>query len=209
MENQQRMIKLYRNKIRLLDATYKTTKHAIPLFFVALKTNVDYQVVPSFALQDETTSANKEGLLILVSWIPLWQPKCFMVDNCEEERNSIGHVFQSKSNNGCFRFTRRLLCLQFGKAYLLKLIKEYYFFFIIKVIKHCAQWDCFRCVNTLIFLSSWKNIGIIFFSLNVLMKFYTNYRFGKTKGSIVCERSNIQLLPLFLFAPVVTKKWRC
>ena len=66
-ENQQKLIKLYGNNICLLVATYKTTKYATPLFFVVLKTNVDYQVVTSFALQDETTSATKEALLILRS----------------------------------------------------------------------------------------------------------------------------------------------
>ena len=103
-----------------MDATYKTTKYAIPLFFVALKANVDCQVVASFALQDETTSAIKEALLILRSWNPLSQPKCFMVDNCKEEINPIDHVFPSKGNNACFRFTKRLLCLQFAKAYLVR-----------------------------------------------------------------------------------------
>ena len=103
-----------------MDATYKTTKYAIPLFFVALKANVDCQVVASFALQDETTSAIKEALLILRSWNPLSQPKCFMVDNSKEEINSIDHVFPSEGNNVCFRFTKRLFCLQFAKAYLVR-----------------------------------------------------------------------------------------
>ena len=119
-ENQQELIKLYGNNVCLLDTTYKTTEYAMPLFFVVLKTNVDYQVVASFALQDETTSAIKDALLILRSWNLLWQPKCFMVDNCEEEINFIGRVFPSKGNNACFRFTRRLLCLQFAKGYLVK-----------------------------------------------------------------------------------------
>ena len=33
----------------------KQKKYAVLLFFVAVKTNVDYQVVGSFAIQDETT----------------------------------------------------------------------------------------------------------------------------------------------------------
>ena len=95
-EQQRRLIKIYGNSICLLDATYKTTKYAIPLFFVVVKTNVDYQVVGSFALQDETTEAIKEALSLLKSWNPIWQPKCFMVDNCEEEINSLTHVFPRK-----------------------------------------------------------------------------------------------------------------
>ena len=34
----------YGNSICILDTTYKTTKYAIPLFFLAVKTDVDYQV---------------------------------------------------------------------------------------------------------------------------------------------------------------------
>ena len=33
----------------------KQKKYAVLLFFVAVKTNVDYQAVGSFAIQDETT----------------------------------------------------------------------------------------------------------------------------------------------------------
>ena len=46
-KNQQRLIKQYGDSICLLDATYKTTKYAAPLFFVVLKTNVDYQLIGS------------------------------------------------------------------------------------------------------------------------------------------------------------------
>ena len=41
------------NRIVLLDATYKTTNYSISLFFVAVKTNVKYMVVGSFAIQEE------------------------------------------------------------------------------------------------------------------------------------------------------------
>ena len=45
---QRRLLQRYGNDVCLLDATYKTTKYALPLFFVAVKTNVDYQIVASF-----------------------------------------------------------------------------------------------------------------------------------------------------------------
>ncbi|XP_066935327.1 uncharacterized protein [Clytia hemisphaerica] len=96
---QRRMLKRYGNKICLLDATYKTTKYSLPLFFVAVKTNVDYQVVASFVTQDETTAAITEALSIIKSWNPFsdwdWNPTCFMVDNCEEEIQSIQKLFPS------------------------------------------------------------------------------------------------------------------
>ena len=90
---QKRMLKRYDNSICLLDATYKTTWYSLPLFFVVVKTNVNYQVVASFVVQDETTMAITEALRIIKSWAPEWDPKCFTVDNCDEEMKSIGKTF--------------------------------------------------------------------------------------------------------------------
>ena len=64
-------MKKYGNHIALLDATYETTKYSIPLFFVAVKTNVKYMVVGSLAhwvIQEETTEAIMEAMGILRSW---------------------------------------------------------------------------------------------------------------------------------------------
>ena len=90
---QKRMLKRYGNSIYLLDATYKTTKYSLPLFFVVVKTNVDYQIVVSFVVQDETTVAITEALRIINSWTSEWDPKCFMVDNCDEEIKPIRKIF--------------------------------------------------------------------------------------------------------------------
>ena len=64
-----------------MDATYKTTKYAIPLFFVWVRTNVDYKVVDEFMTQYEDEQSISMALPILKSWNPLWQPKYFMVDS--------------------------------------------------------------------------------------------------------------------------------
>lgn len=90
---QSRLLERYGNSICLLDATYKTTKYSLPLFFVVVKTNVDYQVVSSFVVQDETRAAITEALRIIKKRNPKWDPKCFMVDNCDEEIKSIGNIF--------------------------------------------------------------------------------------------------------------------
>ena len=42
---QQRLMVKYGNEISLLDATYKTTNYALPLFFICVKTNNGYAVV--------------------------------------------------------------------------------------------------------------------------------------------------------------------
>ena len=58
---QSRLLVKYGQDLSFLDATYKTTKYALPLFFIAVKTNVDYIIVASFVVQDETTKSIREA----------------------------------------------------------------------------------------------------------------------------------------------------
>jgi hypothetical protein len=90
---QQRLLTLYGNELCLLDAAYKTTRYAFPVFFLVVKTNVDYQVVGLFIVEEETTDAIKEALTLFSKWNPTWSPRFFMVDKCEEEINAIESVF--------------------------------------------------------------------------------------------------------------------
>ena len=85
----------YGNDICLLDATYKATRYALPLFFLAVKTNVDYQVVTSlnFVLQDESIDSIKEALQVIKDWNPDWQPSFFMTDFCKEEIHAVEETF--------------------------------------------------------------------------------------------------------------------
>ena len=101
---QRRLLGRYGNSICLLDSTYKATKYSLPLFFVVMKTNVNYQVVASFILQDETTAAITEALSVIKIWNPTWEPKCFMVDNCDGEIKSIGHIFPRTYMNYFYLF---------------------------------------------------------------------------------------------------------
>jgi len=77
----------------MLDATYKTTRYSLPLFFLVVETNVDYQIVGSFVIQSETADAIYEALSVLKSWNPKWNPSYFMVDYSEEEMSAIGKLF--------------------------------------------------------------------------------------------------------------------
>ena len=65
-----RLLKTYGNEICLLDATYKTTRYALPLFFMVVKTNVDYEVVGAFVCEGEGTENIMSALKILKSWNP-------------------------------------------------------------------------------------------------------------------------------------------
>ena len=97
--NQKRILEKHWNEIYLVDATYKTTKYSIPLFFLAVKTNVDYQIAGSFPVQDETTDAISEAVAILKSWNNNWKSLAFMIDNCDEEINAIEEHFPGSNNN--------------------------------------------------------------------------------------------------------------
>ena len=68
--DQRRLLERYGNELNLLDATYKTTRYSLPLFFLVVKTNVDYQIVGSFVIQSETADAIYEALSVLKSWNP-------------------------------------------------------------------------------------------------------------------------------------------
>ena len=90
---QQDLLKRYGNTISLMDATYKTTKYELALFFVAVKTNVGYSVAAEFVVQSETAEQITEALRILSSWNPEWHPPDFMTDYSEAEMAAISAVF--------------------------------------------------------------------------------------------------------------------
>ena len=52
----------YGNEMVFLDATYKITRYALLLIFMVVKTNVDYQIVVSFAAENETQKSITEAL---------------------------------------------------------------------------------------------------------------------------------------------------
>ena len=78
-----------------MDATYKTCKLALPLFFLVVCTNVGYSVVAEFIIQHEDTTSITEALTILRK---RWD-ECdigvgnFMIDCQQSEENTIGAVF--------------------------------------------------------------------------------------------------------------------
>lgn len=98
-EMQRHLLSRYGNDICLLNATYKTTRYALPLFFIAVRTNVDYQIVGSFVIQDESTESIMEALKIFKKWNQGWEPSYFMVDCCEEEINAIDGTFAGMSTH--------------------------------------------------------------------------------------------------------------
>ena len=78
-----------------MDATYKTCKLALPLFFLVVRTNVGYSVVAEFIIQHEDTTSISEALSILRNkWDRLdIEVGNFMIDCQQSQENAIRAVF--------------------------------------------------------------------------------------------------------------------
>ncbi|XP_035205452.1 uncharacterized protein LOC118180475 [Stegodyphus dumicola] len=92
-EEMKNLYVLYGSNLVLLDATYRTCKYALPLYFLVVKTNVNYQIVSIIITQNETAKALEEALIIIKNWSPLVRPKYGMVDFAMEEITSLENVF--------------------------------------------------------------------------------------------------------------------
>jgi hypothetical protein len=95
-KEQRYLLSRYGNEICLIDATHNITRYAIPLYMIAVKTNVDFQVVGQFFTENETQAAIEEALTTIKSWNPAWNPRHFMSDNDQAQIGAIESVFQGK-----------------------------------------------------------------------------------------------------------------
>ena len=60
-------------------------------FSLLSKTTIDYQVVATFIVHDETPDAITDEVLIMLSdWNPNWKP----VEKSDQEMNVMGNVFE-------------------------------------------------------------------------------------------------------------------
>ena len=78
-----------------MDATYKTTRYDLPLFFISVRTNAGYCVVAEFIVQSESATHIQEALSLLISWNPKWNPSYFMTDYSEAEIGALENCFPS------------------------------------------------------------------------------------------------------------------
>lgn len=96
-EWQKKILIKYGNQMTLLDATYRSTRYALPLFFICVRTNVCYATVCAFVIQHETSACILEALQILKEWNPAWKLNCFLVDFCQEEIKVRCELFKGLS----------------------------------------------------------------------------------------------------------------
>ncbi|CAM4609535.1 unnamed protein product [Leuciscus chuanchicus] len=99
-QEQQRLLKRYGDMV-LLDATYRTTKYALPLFLVVVRTNVGYKPVAEFICENESTMAISEALSLIKKWNDAWNPNYFMTDYCEQEYQALQLVFPNTPKYLC------------------------------------------------------------------------------------------------------------
>ncbi|MES9881483.1 MAG: hypothetical protein ABW185_11435 [Sedimenticola sp.] len=99
-ESQKKLLRKYGDMV-LLDATYKTTKYALPLFMVVVRTNVSYVPVMEFICENESTPCITEALALLKSWNPDWSPKYFMLDYSDQEYQALHAVFPDTEKYLC------------------------------------------------------------------------------------------------------------
>ena len=90
---QQDLLTRYGNIICLIDATYKTTKYDLALFFTCVKTNMNYMVVADFIVQYERVEQITEALSVLQSWNPMWKPRFWMSDYSEPQIAALNFAF--------------------------------------------------------------------------------------------------------------------
>ena len=98
------MYKRYGNHMILLDATYKTPNYELPLFFVVVQANVNFQVCYIIVLQEESTEIITKPLKIFREWNPMVSPKYAFVDFGERQITSLEIVLR-QLRYSCVTFT--------------------------------------------------------------------------------------------------------
>ena len=100
-----RLFSRYGKELTLLDATYRTTRYALPLFFMVVKTNIDYQIVAVFVTENETEDSIQEALSIIKSWNKDFSPIYGMTDFCTEEFKAMENIFEGILTVNYFNIT--------------------------------------------------------------------------------------------------------
>lgn len=91
---QKHLLAKYGQELVFMDATYRTTKYAIPVFFVCVHTNCGYFVAGIFVLEHEDSKSLAEALTVFSNMNNNWTPKAFMIDSSDLEMKAISSAFK-------------------------------------------------------------------------------------------------------------------
>ena len=91
----QKLLLQHHNNLVLMDATYRTCRLMLPLFFLTMKTNVNYSPVTSFIVQNEDAKSISKALYRIKQYIGIdgIDIKNFMINCSPTEMQSIREVF--------------------------------------------------------------------------------------------------------------------
>ena len=90
---QRYLLKRYGMEMVFLDATYRTTRYAVALFFLCCHTNAGHMVVAVMVMAKEDSSSLAEAVSKLKEMNSGWSPKGFMIDASEIEMSAISNIF--------------------------------------------------------------------------------------------------------------------
>ena len=93
---QKRLFARYGNETTLLGSTHHTTRYTLPLFFLVVKTNIDYQIVVLFVTENKIEESIEEALSIIKTWNETINPKHGMTDYYVEEFKAMEKVFKGR-----------------------------------------------------------------------------------------------------------------
>ncbi|VDI37852.1 Hypothetical predicted protein, partial [Mytilus galloprovincialis] len=99
-KEQSQLMRKY-GELTLIDSTYKTSKYALPLFLLVVRTNVTYVPVAQFIVESESIENITEALLMLQVWNKDWKPEYFMMDYSDIEYQAVHNVFPDARNYLC------------------------------------------------------------------------------------------------------------
>jgi len=94
-----RLYQRYGNLLLVLDAVYRGGRYPLPVFFLSVRTNVNYQVIAVIVVQQETQRSLVNALQVIRRWNPIITPRYALIDLSEEELAAIQETFP-----GCVGF---------------------------------------------------------------------------------------------------------
>lgn len=87
------MLNTFGSYMCLIDSTYNTSVYDLPLFALAVKTNVGFTYVVTSLIVNETTASFVDILTRVRQSNPSWNPAAFVTDFNEAQINALTTVF--------------------------------------------------------------------------------------------------------------------
>ena len=95
-QSQRRLLSRYGCDLTFLDPAHRAAAYAIPLYFLLVHTNCDYQIVGVIVMERESVNDLREALALIKEANPSWSPQQFAVDSSEEEIQTVESLFPGR-----------------------------------------------------------------------------------------------------------------